>query len=185
MIKLDKCIPHNENPLKIQDEYNRYMEQAEDWVCFIDSDAMFLHPKWNTILLRAIKNLGKEAGFITCMTNRIGHDHLRDLRAPTSDDIQEHTLYAIANEQKNRNIYINTKKLNPLSGHMILTHKKAWEKSGGFRTYNKGFLGVDNNYYRDVRKVGYETYIMMDMYIYHRYNRYWKNKQFKDWLTSE
>jgi len=185
MIKFDKCIPHNEDPLLIPDEYNRYMEQSEDWVCFIDSDAMFIHPKWHTILLRAIKNLGKKAGFITCMTNRVGHLSCIPSDCPQDHDIEKHTKYAIENEKKNREVYFNTKDLNPLSGHVILTHREAWEKSGRFRTANKGFLGVDNNYYRDVRKAGYETYIMKDMYVYHRYTRFWKKKDFREWLSFE
>lgn len=176
MIILDKCIPHNENPLLIVDEYNRYMEQAKEWVCFLDSDAMFLHPRWNYIMLRAIESLGKEAGLITCMTNRIGHKTQLSIDCPQDDDIVKHTKYSIAIEEKNRGVYYNCENEMPMSGHFMLTHKEAWKKANGFRTHNNGFLGVDNNYFRDIKKAGYKIFLMKDMYVYHRYHRYWKKK---------
>ena len=92
---LDICIPHNEDPLLIVDEYNRYMEQSEDWVCFLDSDAMFIHPKWHTILLRAINNLGKKAGWMSAMTNRVGHNTQVSIDCPQGHEIEAHTKYSI------------------------------------------------------------------------------------------
>ena len=185
---LDICIAYNQDPAHLSDEYNKYCDQAKDWVCLIDHDAMFLHPKWHFILLRAIKKLGKQMGFGTCLTNRIGHGLQRaksdSLTVPAGHDIQEHKKFAIDLEIENRGKYNNCEDTNPLSGVIMLTHKEVWKKIGGFVNVNRGILSIDNNYFRKVVAAGYSPYILQDTYVYHGYQREWKRKGFKEWLQE-
>jgi len=184
MIKLDICISYNQDKKKLADEYNKYLDQAQDWVCLLDHDAMFLHPKWHFILLRAIEVLGKDMGFGTCITNNIGHKFQMAPNCPPGDDIEKHKKYAIQNEIDNRRNYRNCIEANPLSGVIMLTHKEAWKKAGGFRDVNYGILGIDNNYFKRIRAAGYTPYVLNDTYVYHGYKRDWKKKGFGAWLQG-
>ena len=72
MISLDVRIPYLPNK-ELGRAYNEAMETVRSWVMFIDSDVFLrTQPKWYDICMEAIRRVGHDAGFITCVTNRIG-----------------------------------------------------------------------------------------------------------------
>lgn len=146
--------------------YNRAMETVKDWVLFLDHDILLCNPNWYAICQKMIKRIGYNAGFITCMTNRISCSCQQntDYRG---HDIRQHLFIAKILHKSHCNELQETSITDtPFSGFFILTHKKAWKDAGGF---TDGFLGVDNAYYRAVSKAGYKTYIMRELYVYHIY----------------
>jgi GT2 family glycosyltransferase len=152
--------------------YNREMEHVDEWVIFIDYDVMLLNPHWYDICLNAIQKVGHDAGWITCYTNRIGCKH----QALGIDNVESHDIryhQQIAKKMydtKRGKIRDLTDQPGQLSGMFILTNKKAWKATGGFKT--DGFYGVDNDYSRRIRLAGYRLYLMEDLYVYHSYFRF-------------
>lgn len=157
--------------------YNIAMKSVQDWVLFMDHDILHLNPYYYDVCTEVIKKLGHEAGWITCMTNRIACEAQWCREAPKSDDIMAHMKHAkhrwkehgpvllqISNGKGN--MIHNGKRFAGFSGFFMLTHKEAWEKVGGFID---GFLGVDNDYYEKITKAGYKTYVMPGIYVYHIY----------------
>jgi GT2 family glycosyltransferase len=153
--------------------YNEVMEKAADWVLFLDHDILTLNPNWYKICMNAIKNLGHKAGFISCLTNRIGchwqkatnYDIGVDL---DNDDIEYHIKKAKEIDQKHHGQIYEPGPHGPLSGFFILTHKQAWKDAGGFKD---GFLTVDNDYDEKIKAAGYKRYILKDLYYYHVYTK--------------
>lgn len=156
--------------------YNRLMEDVHDWVCFLDHDILNVNPNWYKMCVKAAETIGHQAGWITGVTNRIACPMQRCEDAPQDDNIMAHMHYAkqrYAKYQANAHIVDPSVMLLEFSGFMILTHKKAWEKVGGF---DDGFLGVDNWYHQKLLKADYKTYVLQGLYMYHIYN----GKQFWD-----
>jgi GT2 family glycosyltransferase len=152
--------------------YNREMRRIDDWVVFIDYDVLLLNPHWYDICVNAIDQVGRDAGWITCYTNRIGcRTQALGIDDVESHDIQYHKeiakhMYA----SKRGSIRDITKVTGQLSGMFIMTNKRAWEAVGGFK--ESGFYGVDNDYSRRLRHKGFKLYLMEDLYVYHSYFRY-------------
>jgi GT2 family glycosyltransferase len=149
--------------------YNRAMKNATDWVCFIDHDILQVNPNWYTLLLNAISEVGRSAGFITATCNAIAcPDQLRS-EAPVSNDIVDHMRFAKRCETKygSKPVQIDLRNMQiPFSGFMIATHKGAWRAAGGFKD---GFLGVDNFYHMAITQAGYTSWLIPGLYMYHLY----------------
>ena len=172
-VDIPVLIPYVPNG-KIGKAYNDAMKLVSDWVLFIDHDILLgLNPYWYEICNNAIAKIGYQGGWFTCFTNRIGCSLQK---APNidqaSNDIKYHQKYA-------QNLYRNNRgKISDVtdvvekrfSGMFILTHKKAWQDAGGFPE-DIGFFGVDCDYYSRLKKAGYRTYVMKDLYVYHAYFR--------------
>lgn len=149
--------------------YNRLMKNVDDWVCFLDHDILMLNPNWYHMCLSAIERVGHSAGWITGKTNAIACPTQLDVGAPKNSNIENHMRHAkqLYDKHGNRLELIDPATITlQFSGFMILTHKEAWEKAGGF---DQGFLGVDNYYYNKIVRLGYATYVMPGLYMYHLY----------------
>jgi GT2 family glycosyltransferase len=164
---IDIVIPWQ--PGNLGAAYNQTMEKADGWVCFLDHDILMLNPDWYFMIQRTVRQLGKTAGWITGMTNRIACAQQYCPEAPTGDNILDHMTFAkrqylkYGDELREAN-YDDTN--FGFSGFMILTHREAWEKTPGFMD---GFLGVDNEYHKSVCKAGYKSYVLPGLYMYHIY----------------
>lgn len=156
--------------------YNNFMEMIgeDDWACFVDHDAMFTIPDWYTRLESIVNAIDtddfsfSDTGLVTAVTNRIGNTE-QIIFPKDSDEAQNHDMYFHRSLGKkvsimNANLIVNAKNL--ISGILMLTPKRVWKKTGGFKD---GFLGVDNDYDAKVRKAGYRTVIMHEIYMYHWY----------------
>jgi len=165
--------------------YNKIMNIIDEWVLFIDHDILLVNPLWHTICKRAIDKVGKNAGWITCFTNRIYcKAQLYSGADNASDDIRYHRDIArsiyIKNERKILDI---SNRKEQLSGFFILTNKEAWKKAGGFK--KEGFFTVDNQYSTDLKRAGYKLYLMADLYVYHSYFRDSVNNSFERSVRCE
>lgn len=155
--------------------YNKAMETVKDWVLFIDHDIFLLNPEYYDACMNVIARVGHNAGWITAVTNRIACGLQLRPDAPQGDDILVHMAFAkklwVEHGDSVEMIDINLPTPG-FSGFFLLTHREAWERSGGFID---GFLGVDNNYFHALRKAEYNTYVMPGIYCYHlyRYKRLW------------
>lgn len=156
--------------------YNNFMEMIgdDDWACFVDHDAMFTISDWYPRLQNMVDAIDSgdfdfsNIGLITALTNRIGNQEqivfLKD-----SDEAQNHDMYfhrKLGKSLSIKNDHKVTYAKNLISGILMLTPKRVWKKTGGFKD---GFLGVDNDYDAKVRKAGYKTVIMHEIYMYHWY----------------
>jgi len=190
--KINIHIPYK--PGNLGKAYNELMDKAsyDEWVLFVDHDVMLLRQNWYDICVAAIEKYGKEAGWITCLTNDIYcADQLRT-DAPQSNDIMIHAQFGDQLYQKNGSLAFDVDQgpVNPneplkhvFSGFFILTHKEAWEKVGKFEEEDrvvdhvyKGyplrfrcnkFLGVDNDYFLKLVNAGYKPKILQGVYAYH------------------
>lgn len=168
MSYIDIRIPY-EPGKQLGSAYNRAMETVEDWVLFLDHDVLLLNPNWYNACLAAIETVGHDAGWITCVTNRIGCRRQKSVPPGDHDDIVKHLAYAkqLWNVHGNKlEQEIGTQ--SPFSGFFILTHKKAWQDVGGFKD---GFTTVDNDYHKRLHQAGYALYVMPGIYVYHVYTR--------------
>ncbi len=175
-INIDVCIPYAPD-FALGKECNRILERSSGWVLLIDHDVFFLNPNWYLICQNAIEKVGKDAGWITCYTNRIGClDQL--LTVKDTDDLSYHIRIASERYRKNKGrIEDITEKARPLSGFFILTNKRVWELTGGF---SEKYLGMDNDYHAAVKAGGFKIYRMEDLYCYHAYKRWWKTGKFEE-----
>jgi len=151
--------------------YNQAMKNVDDWVCFLDHDILQLNSNWYHMCLSMIKQLGHSAGWITGVTNAIACSWQFCPNAPKNNDIIDHMKFAKTRitEYGNKLSLMDPATMGlPFSGFMILTHKKAWQDTGGF---DNGFLGVDNNYFNKLVKAGYKTYVAKGLYMYHIYGQ--------------
>jgi len=172
---MEIIIPYAPN-MELGKAYNKAMQTVNDWVLFLDHDALILCPHYFDACINVIERLDHKAGWITAVTNRIACAYQLDRFAPNGDDIMNHMQYA----KKRWTEFGDTAQLidgnvpNPgFSGFFMLTHREAWEKVGGFID---GFLGVDNAYWKALIKNNYDTYIMPGIYVYHIYRnkKYWE-----------
>lgn len=170
-MNLTVITPYHPNK-ELGHAYNLAMEQNDGWVLFHDDDVFLrTQPKWYDICMAAIEQVGHDAGFITCVTNRIACPQQRCADAPKSHDINQHVEYARNRYRKYGNAVVEIPRVKP-SGMLFITNKLVWDKSGRFP---RGFLGVDNRYANQVKAAGYKVYLMEGLYVYHRYTREWKS----------
>lgn len=170
---LEIRIPFDSDRNHLGRAYNEAMTTVSDWVLFIDHDVFLVNPNWHKICLKAIEKFGHTAGWLSCRTNRIACPHQLWYNEAEGDDLKKHLEIAFERAESQKGIYTDVTDLGFLSGFFILTHKEAWQKSGGFV---EGFLGVDNNYHISLKNAGYKILVMEELYCYHRYGRYWQEQ---------
>lgn len=148
--------------------YNAIMDRLRpgDWCCFIDHDALWTTRGWYKQLLNAI-DTHENVGLLTAVTNRIGQSAQIAKGAPGGHDIRAHFNFGrqLA-EAHGINVIDVTRANSVISGVVMCLSKDTWEKMGGFAD---GFLGVDNQAHRDVRRIKRRVLIMRGLYVYHWY----------------
>jgi GT2 family glycosyltransferase len=141
-------------------------EWSTEWNLFIDRDVLILGDNWYDVCLKAIDKFGTTAGWITCMTNRIGCHWQKEDSDQNNDDIRYHLKKAKELSIKNKDMYFEPENYAPFSGHFILTNKTAWKDVGGFQ---QGW-GCDNDYDIKLRDKKYKRIVMKELYVYHMYS---------------
>lgn len=166
------CIPFcpPEKGKNLGFAYNSFMNliRDDDWACFLDHDAMFTTDDWYQQLQSYTKMENRKIGLLTAVTNRIGNQEQRFFQNDSIESL-DHDFYF--HRKIGRRVFL-TNGLNikearsPVSGVLLLISKKTWRSVGGFCD---GFLGVDNDIDKKVRKVGLKVYIAEGLYVYHWY----------------
>lgn len=149
-------------------EYNCIMKSCScNWVGFADHDIFLANPHWYKMFVDAISVLGDKAGFIGCVTNRIG-SQLQKVVAEKNNDIKYHKTLAERIYKENGNAVqdVTDSQFCP-SALMFVTPKKAWYETGGFR--ENGLVGVDTDYVNKLKAKGYKIYLLKGLYVYHWY----------------
>jgi len=178
---------------KLAAAYNRAMkESVAEWVLFLDWDLFNCNPYWYDCCVSAINQVGDVAGWITCVTNRIGSNSQKAKRFMPPDDppplnntIEHHMAYSRRAHQMNNTMNEDgtlakarvVRVPGALSGFFILTSKTAWAASGGFDENRKRLMGVDNAYSSALSRAGYQLWCMPGLYFYHIYRlkaRMWR-----------
>jgi len=141
---------------------NTIMESSpSEWVMIHDHDIFLIDPDWYNIILGHIHD-NPDAGLFVAVTNRIGNPQQKVKTDMHNHDLTYHAH--IARQVKGKPLIEATR---PISGVVMVTSKTAWKIAGGFRPC--GTIGTDTNYYGKLKEVGYKTYIMQDLYVYHKY----------------
>lgn len=154
--------------------YNREMERLDNhgWAVLMDYDVMIMNPHWHAICCNAIEKVGHNAGIITCYTNRIG---CKVQQAPGVDqdcfDMRYHREFAkrLWKKLSGRVRDHTATRGCRFSGMFMLISKAVWKRVGGFKT--DSFFHVDVDFYDKVKRHGYHTYLMEDLYVFHMYLR--------------
>lgn len=168
---VDVRIPFRQNKRELGAAYNKAMETVHDWALFLDHDTFLCNPNWYTVCLKAVETLGHEAGMISCRTNAVACPHQVIKEHKGNHDLDYHARVAEQLATAHPGKYTDVTDAQVLlSGFFIMTHKEAWKKVGGFAD---GFLGVDNDYHKRIRRAGYKVFVMEELYTYHRYKRTW------------
>ena len=161
-------IPWDSNK-NIGVSYNKILNlvDEDDWVCFLDGDAVHTSPFFGVRLEEVIVN-NSDYSMFTCVTNRIGCPYqIAQGVNQISDDQKYHREFGekIWNSYKTQVVDIT--KLQLLSGVLILIQKKAWSKVGGFK--ETGMLGVDNDIHTKFKNFGFKVGLMKGIYVQHWY----------------
>jgi hypothetical protein len=160
--------------------YNKFMEQLkydDDWVCFIDHDAMFTTDDWYQQISKIIR-IHKNVGAFGVRANRVGYrwQMVKNIDID-SNDINYHRKIGKYLQKK----YFRSVSTGQLidehgahrpckfSGVVILIQKKIWKKIGGFKT--TGFTGVDDDLRVRLFKHKIPFAIMDGVYVYHWYRQ--------------
>lgn len=164
-------IPFDKNKNLVK-AYNDRMELAEfdDFVVFLDHDAMFTTYDWGVKLEKYIKDHPDYSCFVG-VTNRIGSLPQLVSNAPKDDDIVKHRFFGsiLAKDDTLQDFTQPTP--NHFSGVMFALKKSAWKQVGGFKAWSSesNILGIDSAMHRDLFKNGLKTGIMKGLYVYHWY----------------
>jgi GT2 family glycosyltransferase len=162
-------IPYapKEKKLDLGWSYNNFMNLVndDDWVLFLDHDAMFTTKNWFTQIEDIIEK-NPEYSVFTCMTNRIGirTQKLKGVDSENHNITYHRNIGKDLGEKYYSDVveYVN----EYLSGVVILIKKDTWNKVGGFKP---GFLGVDNRLHKDCINNGIKVGLMTGVYVYHWY----------------
>jgi len=174
---IETVIPY-EPCKKVGFAYNRAMEHAHDWVLIMDHDLFLCNPNWYEAFLAAATKLGHQAGWITAVTNRCASGSQKSPGCPAgSDDLVDHIRWAEKVWKEHGTATVEGGGCD--NGHMILTHKKAWEDVGGFNQA-KG-MHCDGDYYKRIMNAGYKAYYMPGNYVYHLQDRKYQVWKWHKW----
>jgi GT2 family glycosyltransferase len=157
--------------------YNRAMREIQspdDWVCFIDGDAINVSSRWWFRLLEAAIEQQPDAGLFGCYTvglvpNRSDYQMLmhlegsHDMREFYKEGWDRFVKFGAALEDVT-NIDIGTR-YKPLSGVAMCIQKRTWDEMGGVEEGH--FFFVDHAIHKGVRNLGNRVFLVKGWVLYH------------------
>jgi len=149
--------------------YNKSFSMVgpEDWICFIDGDAVNTSSFFGKRIEEVIEK-NPEYSLFTCYTNRIGTRYqIPEGVDWNNNDMRFHRQLSDILWNKYNSEVLDITNESPLSGVMILSNKKTWEDVGGF--LEQKMLGVDNDYHFKVKNSGKKIGLMRGIYLQHWY----------------
>lgn len=167
MAKINFITPYTPNK-QLAKHYNEQAARFPDdeWVCFMDADAMFLLPNFGQHLEQIIDKHGNDYLALTCITNRVGNlKQCHGRQISHNFDIIHHINIAEKRARESGLGVVDFKPAPPMSGVLILA-KVSTIKRIPFRGHR--MLGVDNNFHQDICKHG-NFGLMLGVYIFHKY----------------
>ena len=173
--KVFHVIPWNSDK-NIGVSYNQTMSMidSDDWVCFLDGDAVHTTPFFGKRIEDTIES-NPEYDLFTCYTNRIGFPpQIAPNVNKDTDDQKYHREFGEMIWSKNETSVIDVSNKHYISGVLIVISKKIWEKVGGFK--ESQMLGVDNDIHKKVKERGGKVGLMKGVYVQHWYRGGKKNE---------
>lgn len=161
-IKLFCMTPFREDK-NLGEAYNEAMRLLPDdgWACFLDHDAWWTTPQWNTQIRAAIK--AEPSGTFTAVTNNIASRWQRtDANDLGSTDILHHKRIGVALAKKDTLLDVTT--TAGFGGVVIVISKPNWYDVGGFVN---GMFCVDHQMHYALRDAGRRIYLIEGLYVYH------------------
>lgn len=161
-------IPWNSGK-NIGQSYNQTMSlvKSQDWVCFIDGDAVHTTSFFGSRIEQIIEANPKYSLF-TCYTNRIGCDwQIAPNVDKNSNDQKYHREFGEFLWNTNKTKVIDVTKSSPMSGVMLLINKSSWESVGGFK--EDKMLSIDNDIHNRIRNARMKAGLMTGIYVQHWY----------------
>lgn len=166
--KVHHIIPWNSDK-QIGKSYNESMNMVgiNDWVCFLDGDAVHTNPFFGNRIEQVI-NSNPDFSLFTCYTNRIGCQYqIAPSVDKTSNDQGYHRNFGEHLWKTFGTKVVDITTNSPLSGVVILIKKSAWLQVGGFK--ETGMLGVDNDIHYKFKNSGFKVGLMKGVYVQHWY----------------
>jgi len=163
-------IPASDGGVYLGAVYNQLMQVvSSEWIGFMDHDIQLVSPHWYELFKNAIEEVGDKAGYIGCVTNRVGCPLQRVCNIKNTNDIAYHKTVAeeIYEEYGNELQDVTDSRWKP-SALVFITSKKAWKDIGGFKV-QKSVIGIDTNYVGRLKEKGYRIYLLKGLYVYHWY----------------
>lgn len=147
--------------------YNQVFEMMDDndWVCFLDHDAMFTTSTWHKQLVDiVIKH--PDVGMFTTMTNRVNNKvQLYGGRRSDNHDVRVHRTIGQQLQNQLYDQILELPRAQAISGVVMMMRKSTWQQA----KFKSGFLGVDNQMHYDVLALGLKVALMRGVYVYHWY----------------
>jgi len=161
-------IPWNSSK-NIGKSYNESMSliRNNDWVCFLDGDAVHTTPFFGVRIEEVIKN-NQQYSMFTCYTNRVGCPwQIAPNVDKTTNDQKYHREFGEQLWVKNTHKVVDVTNNSPLSGVLILIKKSAWGTVGGFK--EDKMLTIDNDIHLKFKQNKLKVGLMQGIYVQHWY----------------
>ena len=141
--------------------YNELMERMndDDWVCFIDHDAMFTTKTWYKQIEKIIENLDSNVGALTCLTNRLSKSGKYQWASFYYEDIIKKLMKKFK-FKLSKNWVLDYQNIHDIKFHRELGHLIQKENMHTTKTYptkfwkTKNIKGVDKYNSLDVSMSG-------------------------------
>lgn len=137
---------------------------ANDWICVMDGDMMFLRSDWGKQIDDVIKKHGNTYDVFGCLTNRLAGAH-QQYQGQFSEDPDIRNHMAIANDC-HRLHYDEVKETSVNVAAMLMIFKKSTWDAAKFPVNTMGF---DRMFTDRVKKNGGKLAIMQGLYVFHLY----------------
>lgn len=167
--KIYHIIPWNTETNKIGIYLNDSFEliDDEDWICFLDGDAMHT-TTWFGKRIEDTINENLEFSMFSCLTNRTTPTCQIATESNWDDnDISNHRKLGELLWQKNQTKVTDVTNISPVSGYFFLVKKETWKDVGGF--YETKMLGIEWDFCEKVKKNNGKIGVMNGIYVYHWY----------------
>lgn len=150
----------------IHNKYCKLVPNANDYICLLDPDTMFLHPHQQAWIEEIVEKHGDKWDLLGCMTNRVGvTNQLFEGKYRGSTTFKELNVFNhILNEKDCRKELDNIKETNLIAGFFMLFKRSLWDKI----KFEQG-IDFDIKFCNAVKKSGGRIGIMQGVYLWHSY----------------
>lgn len=159
---------HYLTPYSLEKNFGRALNEAMnlipegDSACLRDGDTMFLTPDYGSIIQYHAEN--NPGAVLTCYTNRL-HRLAKEQLYFGTPFYGENILDEMKRAEKIRENKTTTPCTGPLSFLLEVIPKDIWKKV----PFGDGLLGVDTDFFKDLRKAGIPILRMNNLHIWHTY----------------
>lgn len=168
-IRYFKPYALDKNYFRELDEYMSLV-QAQDWVCILDGDTMFMYPDWGHKLQQYV-SMYPDTGLFSCVSNRCHYmcQQSGD-KAFSEENIVWHRKFA---DQLFREKGFAVKEVQRrVAGHLMMIKKETWsrirnEVQSAVMAQGKQIRGVDTKISNAMVRNGLKIRIMEGFYLFH------------------